>query len=363
MVDVLLILNMAFVVIQVILLAVFFIQSKKLGRNSTLLIIGLVSGIIASILSIIPEMDLYIGSGRITLSLQLMAFGLEYILLYIHFNFSVSENLNTVYISMLSLFAGIFTVYSIKFMLEQLEDFDELMWDLSYNSLGFVAFLYISYVMFSSYRYSKEKEALIQGVGTMLLVIGFIVGALTTPIIRNGLELQIEPYYADVVKAIGALLFISIFAFNANFVERIAVDTYGILVFDNAGRELGFYNVKTKKNIESAAIPVDPALFVPLVSALLSFVKEALGTQSYMRSINGVDKAVVFEMGSTIHTAMITEKSTRLLNQSMKSFQHRCEQIVNAQMESEFNVGIVDEEAIKSSVRSNFPYIEVIDTN
>jgi hypothetical protein len=242
-----------------------------------------------------------------------------------------------------------------------LVDYDELLWDISYNMLGLISFLYISYVLFSSYRYSREIEAIIQGVGTMFLVLGFILGMVTTPIMRDALGVSFENFYADIVKAIGSLLFISIFAFNVNFVERISIDTHGILVFDSSGRQLGFFNIKTKQKIQTDAIPVDPSLFTALVSALLSFTKEALGSKGFVKSINGEDKAVIFEMGESIHTALITEKSTRLLNLSMRSFRNNCEEIIKETPEHQYHVGVVDEEKIKASLRLNFPYIEIID--
>ena len=298
---------------------------------------------------------------RITLSLQLILFSIEYMYLYIHFNYAVREKLNSIILIIFSLFLGIFLVFSIKYMLMPLSDYDELLWDIGYNMVGLISFLYITYALFISYSYSREVEALIQGIGTFFLVVGFVLGMITTPILRDALSINFDNFYADIVKAIGALLFISIFAFNANFVERISIDTHGILVFDSSGRQLGFFNIKTKQKIQTDAIPVDPSLFTALVSALLSFTKEALGSKGYVKSIKGEDKAVIFEMGEFIHAALITEKSTRLLNLSLRSFRVSCEKIIKETPEHEYRVGVVDEDKIKKSLRLNFPYIEIID--
>lgn len=325
------------------------------------MIFGLSFGILASLLSVLIGASIYIFNMRVTLSLQLIAFAIEYLYLYIHFNYSVSEKLNPYILASFSIFLGIFLVYSIKYMFIPLTGYDELFWDIGYNVIGIISFFYISYVLFASYRYSREIEALIQGIGTMFLVIGFMVGLGTTTIIREFLNLNFEGFYADIAKAIGALLFISIFAFNVNFVERISIDTHGILVFDSSGRQLGFFNIKTKQKIQTDAIPVDPSLFTALVSALLTFTKEALGSKGFVKSISGEDKAVIFEMGESIHTALITEKSTRLLNLSMRNFRNNCEEIIKETPQHEYHVGLVDEDKIKTSLRLNFPYIEIID--
>lgn len=360
MIDIILILNSIFVFIQIILISIFNFQSRKSKRNSQIIVAGISFGIVASFLSLLSELGVFIGSSRISLSLQLICFSLEYIILYIHFNYSVREKLDPLKISILGLFFGIFLVFSIKYMFESIVGLDELFWDTSYNILGFFSFLYITIVLFKSYLYSGEKETIIQGIGTFILLLGFVIGFIATPVIQHALHLDFEIFIADIVKAVGALLFISIFAFNVDFVERISVDTYGLLVFDSVGRELGYYDIKTKQNTESKAILIDPQLFVPLISALVSFTKEVLGTSYNMKSINVMNKSIFFEMGDTIHIALITERSSFLLNRSMKLFRKSVEVELMKDKITNFEAGIFNEKLVRDSIEVHFPYIEIV---
>lgn len=45
----------------------------------------------------------------------------------------------------------------------------------------------------------------------------------------------------------------------------------------------------------------------------------------------------------------------------MRNFRNNCEEIIKETPQHEYHVGLVDEDKIKTSLRLNFPYIEIID--
>lgn len=347
-----------YILAQLALGAVFAHQSRKYRRNARLLFLGLVFGILASILALILQFDSPFLGKRILLPAELILYSLEYILLNLHFQFSSNSRLNLAFNFPLMVSWTIFFVMSIKFGFNLMDDFDELLWDLSYNFVGLYSFVYIAFSLYRSADFSGEIEALFQAFGAIALSVGFFFGAISTPMLRE--ILSVEILISEVTKAIGALIFISIYAMNVDFVERMAINTYGLLLFDDTGRSLGFYPIRTRKRDLNKSSPIVPDLIAPFVTAIQAFARDIFGAEESLETIQAKGKSLIFQIGNKIHMAIITEKATRNLKISLKKFQEDCERMAFSR--DEHDIKTFDPESIKKIVKFNFPYVQVLET-
>ncbi len=358
--NIILVLYTLLILIQFVLTIIFYRQSQKYDRQSIILIIGLLFGIFASILSIVITLGLSTDLSRLMLGVELILYSLEYVMIYFHFNLSQRDDIVTYHSLILFAVYGIFILQTLKYMFSEFSAIDETIWDVSYNFTGIISFFYASFVLYKSYKFSGEREALAQSIASLLLVIGFIVGILTTPVIRNLIAVNIDNIISDILKIIGGLTFVGIYAYNADYVERLSINTYGILIFDKSGRELVYYNVKTRTYNDTKGISVDTALFAGLITALLSFIKEVLGAKTYISKIESDDMVSMFKVGNRIGVSLITDRSTKLLRKSLNMFNLKCDRYFETLSNDDYIFGNFDYDKIKQIFNSQFPYIEVI---
>ncbi len=345
-----------YIIVQMILIVVIVRQSMVYRRNAHLLILGLGMGIIASIISLVLHFELKSFEKRIFLPMELFLYSLEYLFFYFHFQFSRSMKLNIRLNFPILVSWPIFVIMCLKFSLHAMDEIDELFWDLSYNFIGLYSFIYVSYILYKTVDFAGEIEALVQAFGTTALSIGFLIGGISTPMIR--VHLQIDPIISAVMKAVGALIFISIYALNVDYVERAAINIFGIFLFDDIGKSLGFYQLKTRKRRMNKTSPIVPDLIAPFVSAIQAFVKDIFGNDQSLKTIETFDKSIIFQMGNAIHVALITEKPTRNMVISLQKFQEQCEKIFQTSNGSD--LGIVDHVKVKEEIIRNFPYVQVL---
>jgi hypothetical protein len=346
-------LNLVFLILQVTLLFLFSYQIKKKKRNAKLLVYAMIFGIIATTLALLQTEIEHSLLRRSLLSIELFFYGFEYILIYFHFRGTISDKISLLQISLISFVYGIHAGFGIYYAVLSTHSIPELLWDVSYNILGVLCFGFVSYSLIMVYRRTLEVSALVQTLAGILLCIGFLGSIFETPMIRDTIVFAIPPDVTGILKAIGILIIVIIFIINPDYIERLPVQTYGIMAFDKNGSTVSYYAVETKGKFEDVSIAAQANLATALTSAILTFVKEVMGSRTNLDRIETSDRLIILDIGETIGVAVIAERGTKILLESMK----RCQKELNLQVGKEVMRGDVDVKKVKSIFTNAFPYI------
>ncbi len=362
MVNFLFVFDVLFIVLQLIIFIVFYFQTIKFDRTSEYLLTAIALGILAACISLIHRNDEFplffgINTHKLLLALQLFLYSLEYLFIFMHFEQATNKVFDWRKIGLFMGLEGILITESVVYVSLGIYGINEFLWDISYNLLGLFSFGFATWYLVKAFIFTGEKTSLYQAISTSIINLGFIIGILATPTIRHYLgidTISILYIIGEGAKIIGATVFVSIYAYNPDYVERIIFETYGVLIFDlNSGRDLGFLDVRTKSKNKRLLEGINSALLSSLISALLDFLKEAMGAKEYPVAITSRDRVLLFENGKYLGAALIAEKETLLLRKSLRKMVIELESTID-------NPDYIEpfrEEYITTLTMEKFPYI------
>jgi len=232
----------------------------------------------------------------------------------------------------------------------------EFLWDLSYNLLGLGVFAYVSYCLYLAYNQTRERSASIQVIASLMMAFGFLVSIFQTPIFRELLGFEINEIVTGGMKSFGLLLILLVYIINPDYIERLPIQTFGIMAFDKGGNNLSFHQIKSRGVMQDISYGSEASLISALTRAVLSFIKDALGTETDLDRISAGDKLILFNIGENVGVAVIAERSTNILLESID----RCQSRLNNQIGGDIQHGRVKKDKIKHIIMGSFPYISFV---
>lgn len=296
-------------------------------RTAYTLTLGVFVGAVASFIETIRTSGLEV-RGDILLVTALATWTLAYFLMFIFFVQLYQEKPNTIFVSIV-FFVGFFHVFNGVLKLHQgLDDHAfnllVLMWDLGYNLMGIVVFTYGAFVHYDIYKKTSEKTALLISGSILLIAIGFVIALLgdtsayltSENIIEHGFFNFGFPV-GDVLKFLGLIVFVIFYLVNFQYIFRLPVNISTIMIFNNLGLLIyaAKYSHETNQR-EKEALPIE--LVTASLSAFETFMKQTTHSETPLRKIETQDKRVVIESGKLASVAIIADKATYFLINSMK---------------------------------------------
>ncbi|MFW9922862.1 MAG: hypothetical protein ACFFDW_06185 [Candidatus Thorarchaeota archaeon] len=366
-------------VISAVISGLFFIlfgllvyQSIKKNRTAYILTISLFLGGIGGIISVLQNI-VSIGS-KYFLYTSLIVWSIVYFLIYIFFEQLFASKPDRIRLSIASvlLFASIF--FDILYLFAPTASFLELTgdlqlryetflnimqwgWDTSYNLLGLLIFIFGAYVHFKSFQFTREKVTIVQAISMCIIGSGFIVGYVGGDIFKNSDFFGI----GDGIKIVGMLLFAFIYVIRIDFIYRLPVNVYFILVFTKFGLNIHIsrvhdtsVNAKIEDYNEEKLI--NENLLSSLITAISGLLNESLGSEKELKSIVAEDRTLVMDSGEYATCAVLCDRPTFFLEKSLMNLIKSIEQNYGEKL-SKSAIIKEDFKGVDNLIRKIFPFL------
>ncbi|HUU78360.1 MAG TPA: hypothetical protein VMX55_08430 [candidate division Zixibacteria bacterium] len=236
----------------------------------------------------------------------------------------------------------------------------EWSWDISYNLLGLIIFVFGAYVHFKAYKFSKDKIILLQTLSMCVLAAGFIVGFVGGDIIDNTLFFDI----GDGVKILGMIIFTLIYAIFPDFIYRLPVNVYFILIFTKIGLNIHIGRVHdsfigSKDSEEQERQIISENLLSSLITAISGLLNESLGSKKDLEGIIAADRSLILDNGESATCAILCDKSTYFLEKSLRNLRKAIETRYEGKLK---NPVILKEDFLDADklIRKSFPFLKIV---
>ncbi|MHA1851872.1 MAG: hypothetical protein ACTSUF_00010 [Candidatus Heimdallarchaeaceae archaeon] len=322
------IISLSITIFMFLLGVIFIIQSVLMHRTAYTLTFGIFIGATASLIETIRSFKSY-SYDDVLLVLALSVWVAAYFLMFVFFQQLAREGFNSLLLSLVILF-GTFHIFNgiIKLSSEQmsahLSNIFVFLWDLGYGLIGITVFAYGTFVHFDLYRKTKEIAGIITSGALLLLTLGFVVALLGDFSAFLTSEDIIEKNFmsfgfplGDILKLLGLATFVIFYIVNLRYIFRLPVNISTIMIFNN----LGMLIYAAKYSHESAeesekALPIE--LITASINAFETFMRQTTQSKEPLKRIETYDKNVIIESSHLASIAVIADKSTYFLINSMK---------------------------------------------
>ncbi|TFF84613.1 hypothetical protein EU523_01520 [Candidatus Heimdallarchaeota archaeon] len=374
-------------IITTIITALFFVlfglmlyQTLRKNRKAYVLTISIFVGGLGGILGMLQ--DLLAGASRYLLFYSLIVWSICYFLIYLFFEeldtskpnrlrlvvasilFMASILFNQLFLFIPGVSGSIIESLTNPTLISFFEDFSifkrtlELMWDGAYDGLGVFIFVFGAYVHFKSYKTNRELIPLFQAIALIFIGIGFISG-FTGDVVR-GVDFDFG-LVGDALKIVGMLVFSLIYIIRVDFIYRLPVDVFFIMVFTKTGLNVHISRVRNPRRKEWETITdrkTNENLLSALISAVSGLMKESLGSEKPLETIVAKDRTFVLDSGDLATCAVLCERPTFFLERSIKILRKSVEnQFHDSLKKSAINKADFDE--VEQLIREVFPFLVI----
>jgi len=235
--------------------------------------------------------------------------------------------------------------------------FVEWSWDISYNLLGLLIFIFGVFVHYKSYKFTKERVILMQAISMCVLAAGFIVGFVGGDILNEGLFFNI----GDGIKILGMLIFALIYIIFPDFIYRLPVNAYFILIFTKIGLNIHIGrvhdpNIDTETDEEKAKRIISETLLSSLITAISSLLEESLGSKKNLKAIIAEDRSFILDNGEYATCAILCDRSTHFLEKSLKNLRKSVEAHYQDKL-TKSAILMEDFQDVGELIRKSFPFL------
>ncbi len=349
-------------------------QSIRKNRTAYVLTLSLFIGGIGGIISILQYV--IVSASKNLLYSSLIIWSLVYFLIYIFFEelYTVKPNRFRFALITLLLFASVMfnLLYLFAPTVNELGltgdlalqhsaflDILQWSWDSSYNLLGLLIFAFGAFVHFNAFRFTREAITLIQAISMIIIGLGFVIGFIGGDVFQNNTFHEI----ADTVKIVGMLTFTIIYVVRIDFIYRLPVNVYFILVFTKIGlnvhiSRMSILDKKTNTESQSNVTLINENLLSSLISAISGLLNESLGSTKELRAIVAEDRTIVLDTGLYSTCAVLCDRPTHFLDKSLSNLRKSVEIIYQEKL-SESTIIKEDFTEINEIIKKNFPFLLV----
>ena len=232
-------------------------------------------------------------------------------------------------------------------------------WDSSYNLLGLLIFVFGAFVHFHAYKFTREIITFIQAISMVIIGLGFIIGFVGGDIFQKTDFHDI----ADIVKIVGMLTFAIIYIIRIDFIYRLPVNVYFILVFTKIGLNVHISRMcvsskKTNNESQSTGTLINENLLSSLITAISGLLNESLGSTKELKAIIAEDRTIVMDTGLYSTCAVLCDRPTHFLNKSLSNLRKSVE-ITYQEKLTESTIIKEDFKDISELIKKNFPFLLV----
>ena len=356
----------------VLLVALLIYQSIRKNRKAYILTVSLAIGAIAAIFSFVKY--LVETNSNYFLYFGLIIFSIMYYLIYFFFeNLSSSKpNRFRLAITTIVLFSSM--VFHLLILISPstsdlglsgtekdiYEKFIKtIIWgaDVSYNLLGILIFVFGAFIQFKAFKFSREVVIFMQAISMVILSLGFIVGFFGGDVVKADGFLDI----GDGIKIVGMLIFATIYIIKIDFIYRLSVNVYFILIFTKIGLNIHISRVhdarhKSENNEQNIKDIINENLLSSLITAISSLLKESLGSSKNLKAIIAEDRTVILDSGQYASCAILCDKSTFFLEKSLNNLLNEVEKKYQLDLMKSAIIK-ADFKEIEDLINKTFPFL------
>lgn len=368
-IDLQTLLSLVMAIIILVLYLLFLVQTLLHDRKEYYLTYGLLIGILASLTAGIDKISLLsriFSNSEISLVLSLVLWSITYLMIYLFFESLYGVEVNNRRLFVVALFFMLSLTSHLSIILAPSQSSVFWNWaDFGYNSLGTIIFVFGIIVLYKSYKQvGRETSELLQVIGLVLILLGFIVSFIIDfsfifqELIGFDPVSILEPFYGDLFKVLGIIIFTFSYIREIDYIYRLPFPIHTIIFFkSDSGLSLNITHVKNLSNKKT--VKLDENLITGTLSAIMTLLKEGLGSDGFLKSINSSDQSIVVSSNMDVSIAVITERPTRVLHNSIKKalneFTSRYKDILHNDKAIEISEF---KETIKI-LKKAFPYLEL----
>ena len=361
------ILSILIACIILILHILFLIQTLLHDRKEYYLTYGLLIGIFASLTAGMNKINLFpeiFSNPTVPLVLSLILWCFMYLLIYLFFEslFGVEINNKRLIIIFFFFFLAILSYIAIVFVPNE----SSLFWnyaDLGYDSLGIIIFSFGTWVLYNSYKQvGGETAQILQITGLSFILLGFVIGLIMdfSFIIEDTLKFNPQQFldtsYGDLLKVIGIIIFTVTYIREIDYIYRLPFPIYTIIFFkSDSGLSLNITNIKNVSNEKT--IKLDENLITGTVTAIMTLLKEGLGSEGYLKSINSTDQTIVVKSNKFVSIAVLTIRPTKVLQNSIEKALEEFTAQYKEKLHSDKAIEISEFNDTKNLLKKAFPYL------
>ena len=315
-------------IIILILYLLFLTQTLLHDRKEYYLTYGLLIGIFASLIAGVDKIQVlshfFNNSDQPTI-ISLVLWSITYLFIYFFFESLYSIEVNNKRFFLVIVFFMISIISHLSILVAPMESSVFWNWaDLGYDGLGIIIFIFGIWVLYKSYKQvGGETTELLQMFGLSFILLGFILGFLIdfsfVFVDISGFDPStfLESYFGDLVKVIGIILFTFSYIREIDYIYRLPFPIYSIIFFkSDSGLSLNvtnFNNVSQEKTIK-----LDENLITGTISAIMTLLKEGLGSKGFLKTIISSDQSILVSSNDEASIAVITSRPTKILQNSLK---------------------------------------------
>ncbi|UJG41067.1 MAG: hypothetical protein K9W45_01075 [Candidatus Heimdallarchaeum aukensis] len=310
----------------------------------------------------------------ILITIALIIWSLIYILLFLFFQQLVSNTINPI----LTIVIFLFYFIEIEFGILQFFDYPGiinylyiLLWDLGYDSLGFIIFIYGAIVHFRILKRSKNIEAGIITSALIVIAFGFVWGfTIDFFIFLENIGVLVSSNFlsiikksllsGDIIKALGILVFTGVYVFRPNYIFKHPFKIDSLIIYNRIG--LPIYGAKyTKSNTEEEKEITEKKsyhfeLIGGAINALSEFIITTAGSKKKLNEINTEDKIIKIVSTDLCSIVVMSDKISFFLIQSMK----RVVNLITKKYPKELEEKHLEDDIfpdIKKMIKDSFPFL------
>ena len=310
----------------------------------------------------------------VLITIALIIWSLIYILLFLFFQQLVSNTINPI----LTLFIFFFYFIEVEFGILQFYEYNGIikevfifLWDLGYDSLGFVIFVYGAVVHLHILKKTNDIEAGIITSALIVIGLGFVWGFTEDlliflkdiEIIKDSQFLTISKksmLSGDMIKALGILVFLGVYVFRPNYTFKHPFKIDSLIIYNRIG--LPIYGAKYTKSNEEEEKEITEKQFYHFeliggaINALSEFIITTAGSKKKLNEINTEDKIIKIISNDLCSVVVMSDKISFFLIQSMKRVANSISKKYPKELEEKHLEDDIFPE-IKEMIKDSFPYL------
>nr|MDO8114930.1 hypothetical protein [Candidatus Sigynarchaeota archaeon] len=345
-----------------LLLALFIYQVTTRERSVPFLIVSLVFGVLSGIFAYIDEVGLLSfipRSHAIMLATHMSCGGLQFyfFFLFIEDLRDLKPNPFRLTIATMLAFLQVLSLWLTVWFEGTAASNAWLLADIGYNNLALFTFLGCGLPVYvQTFKLTKEGRSLTLAIAVIIVGAGFVMSSIKdyNDYFFGGNALISEiTQYGNLCDLAGLALFSIVYVSNVDYVYRLPMDNYVLMVSLLTGETVHFVKFKTRTKVEP-----NQDLLSGLLSTINAVFQSILATRVNINSISSKRATLLMESGKWVTATVITEKPSAILDNALKRYILQFEKMFYVKL-NDRSTCTTDYDAAKVLLKKMFPFIVV----
>ncbi len=353
---------------------VFIYQTFKKNRKNHVLTMAFIMGLTPIAAMTLNEL-FPSGSSEDAIMHLVGGFGFSFMffLVYLHYELVYRTSPHYFRFLVMSTLLGIrFAVVTYKALIYPLDLLIHASYYASFDVMRLFAFSFGAIITWKTWKMTKERESFVELCSLFLLIGGGLLGIVHRPanigiinsefLVLNVIRISSFLSMSYLLTVLGMVLFLSVFIVNPDYLYRLPVPLYHIIVYNGETGLAPYSHAIRSKGIEGPEIT--DQLFSGAITAITSLLSESVKDQVRLRLILSDEQTVIFEHHDQLPVSalLVCHQLTYFVKKSLKNF---IKSILLPTLKELSDPNPSDITGLKNELnqllQASFPYIEFSD--